>query len=479
MAVALTLTDVPASGAIQVAVAGMPVPVAGLTAPTGIVQRSGDGGITWKTVRGLAEAAIDGSGNLPTTLDDEFRTGVVNTYRVGLTQQAVDQFARTVSAGGWGSPTVGDAWTASSALLSVSTNRGRATHSAANTTVDVLSTDDYADGTIEVTASVTATITGGAQTTALYARYVDSSNFYRAIVSWSQTSGVLTLTVVARRLGVDTTLVTSALGFTHTSSTTNLRLIMTTTGTTLAVTVYSTAGAPPADPTWSGTVPLAQRIASGRFGIRSGRSTGNTNTNAQTTWADLLLDADDLPYFTLDSETLSSDVSGFWLKSTMRRFLNLTPMVVDYAEPSRTPRGGQLDVIGRSLPIGQVELMTSRSTVLTFRTLDLQAARTLEFLIASGDVLYLQTPSSCPIVSGHYRVDGDMTSVRVTPRSDVRLFTLPLREVAAPGPDVVTATSTWETVIAMFGTWEDVIAACPTWEDVLALVGDPSEVIVE
>jgi hypothetical protein len=63
----------------------------------------------------------------------------------------------------------------------------------------------------------------------------------------------------------------------------------------------------------------------------------------------------------------------------------------------------------------------------------------------------------------------------VSPR---RYFTLPVIEVAAPGADIVGATSTWETLVAEFGTWANVLATFGTWADVVEYVSDPSVVVV-
>ncbi|HEY3484348.1 MAG TPA: hypothetical protein VGK49_03140, partial [Ilumatobacteraceae bacterium] len=59
-----------------------------------------------------------------------------------------------------------------------------------------------------------------------------------------------------------------------------------------------------------------------------------------------------------------------------------------------------------------------------------------------------------------------------------RTFQLPMTEVAAPGPEVVGSTVTWETLIAEFGTWANVLAEFGTWEEVAEYVADPEIVIV-
>lgn len=50
--------------------------------------------------------------------------------------------------------------------------------------------------------------------------------------------------------------------------------------------------------------------------------------------------------------------------------------------------------------------------------------------------------------------------------------------MAAPGPDVVGETSSWQTVMNTYATWADLLAAHPTWASVMELVADPEDVIV-
>lgn len=256
------------------------------------------------------------------------------------------------------------------------------------------------------------------------------------------------------------------------------RLRMRVKGHTIQAKVWLLGVEPEPDWMLQGTVPVARRIASGPVGLRTVRFSGNTNANLTFLFDDFVADIDEPQWISGYSDTITPTLGGFWLCSIMRSFLNLAPMVVDYQEPQRTTRGGQNEIVGRALPIGQAELMGSRAWTLTLRVTTLAEARNLEMLIASGDVLWLLTPAGCPIPSGYYRV-ASMAPRRVRPRGAARLFDLPLLEVAAPGPDVTTAQSTWDTVIGAYGSWEDLVAAHTSWDSVLALLGDPAEVVTD
>lgn len=179
------------------------------------------------------------------------------------------------------------------------------------------------------------------------------------------------------------------------------------------------------------------------------------------------------------SNTITPSIDRVWLKSVTRPFLNMAVTVQDYTSPSRRSRAGLFEVPGRSYPVRVGDVASSRSWATTVLTRDLTEARSLEYLVQSGDVVYVQVPAGFDIPGGFVGL-GDMTRERFsrTLADDRRLFTLPMTEVAAPPPNVVGFTATWAGIIAEFGTWADVVAAFPTWADVLQYVSDPSVVEV-
>ncbi len=103
----------------------------------------------------------------------------------------------------------------------------------------------------------------------------------------------------------------------------------------------------------------------------------------------------------------------------------------------------------------------------------------MDYVLASGDVLYLHAQSGKGVPAGgvYIRV-SDTSEVHTHVIGDLVHWTVPVQEVAPPGPDVVAATATWNTVLALYATWDDLLAANPTWDSLLQLIAAPSEVIV-
>jgi hypothetical protein len=180
-----------------------------------------------------------------------------------------------------------------------------------------------------------------------------------------------------------------------------------------------------------------------------------------------------------ETEVITALIGRTWLKSVARPFLNSEVTVVAHPEVSRKSRAGVFAVAGRTLPVVVSEVRGSRVWELRVRAETAADARRLDFLLAGGDVLYVQVPAGSDLPGGYVSV-GDYSERRISPvPADLRrVFTLPMTEVAAPGPDVVGYASTWAGLLADFGTWADVLAAFATWADVLEYVADPETVIV-
>jgi hypothetical protein len=181
------------------------------------------------------------------------------------------------------------------------------------------------------------------------------------------------------------------------------------------------------------------------------------------------------------TNSITPTITDVWLKSVARPFLNQeVELGGDTLTIARPARSGVFDIVGRSLPIAVSDVRSSRRYTLTLRTETDDDADGLELILASGDVLYLQAPpdDDCPIPSGVYLRAGDTTQMWPVPADPVRLFEVPMTEVAAPGPDVVGATVTWQTVLNNYATWSALIADKASWAEVLTLIGDASEVII-
>lgn len=479
MTITLTQTDA-TSPPVTVAVTAMPVvDTEAAGAITCLVQRSTDG-VRYTTVRGMIDMAPDGSGVLATTDDYEFRPGVVNTYRAGTMQEVASIFGGS-AASAWANATTGQVWDAANAAFNEAGGFGTILHSAANTefSTKLSALTDMGDMDMAVTFKSNAAaggIAGGSAVVSLFAHRVSTTDGYRADITFA-TDDTMSVVVKALNASVTTTLATFALPNLYTANTQVFRARMRIDGPRIRIKVWEPNTSPAPDWQYDEVVSAAYRVSGGAPGLGSTRSTGNSNTNLTWSFTDLTIDTG-IPTY-LQTQTITPDLAGFWLTSTMRSFLNIAPRVVDYIEPARSARGGAAYVAGRTLPIAQSELSGSREWTLVIRVPSTSAARRLEYVVASGDVFYLQTPADCPIPYGYYRI-GDMSAERPIQRGGaVRLFNLPLLESAAPGPDVATASATWDSVIALYGTWADVVAAQPTWEDLLDLIGDPSEVVVE
>lgn len=174
------------------------------------------------------------------------------------------------------------------------------------------------------------------------------------------------------------------------------------------------------------------------------------------------------------------DLDVVWLKVLARPYLNQAVIVRDRGPIQRPARGALFDVVGRSFPVSVSDVRGSLRYTLQVLTHTADEYSKLDFLLASGEPVFVHSPSAWEhkVPPGYY-VIGDSSADRTAARqTDRRLVDLPLTQVAAPGPDVVGATLTWQTVLDTYATWADVIAAHPTWADLLEMIADPSEVIV-
>ncbi|MEU5939411.1 carbohydrate binding domain-containing protein [Micromonospora sp. NPDC047548] len=177
------------------------------------------------------------------------------------------------------------------------------------------------------------------------------------------------------------------------------------------------------------------------------------------------------------SGSITPAIGGVWLKSVSRPFLNRKVTVLDYSDVERPSRAGVFDVIGRSFPVAVNDVRGSRRWTLEVLTETLGDARELDLVLASGDPMLVHVPAGVGVPGG-YVVIGDTTQRRTGRRSTRRVFELPCTEIAAPGPDVVGATVTCQTVLTTYPTCAAVLAAHDTCLSLMELIGDPTDVIV-
>lgn len=185
-------------------------------------------------------------------------------------------------------------------------------------------------------------------------------------------------------------------------------------------------------------------------------------------------------YLNTQTASVTPTLTSVWLKSPTRPFLNRAVTIVNPSSitVTRAARAGVFSVRGRTLGVAVNDLRGGRQRTLLARTETLDDAQTLDYLLASGDLIYVQSPPGLRNMLTGYFSCGDHTEEWHPLRPARRTFALPLTEVAAPSPYVAYAQSSWASVLAAYATWADVLAANATWADLIARFGTPTEVIV-
>lgn len=455
------------------------------------------------------------------------------------TAAVVDTFSRTVT-GSWTTADTGQAWTVTggSALdYSVGSGVGQQNNVTENVfrlaSLDTGATDfDY---TVEVASS--KAVAGASQIVEFAGRSAALNNWdnaYMARLTFTTASAV-TIDVRRRVAGTPTTLTsTVTTGLTHAAGT-SFSVRFSGRGTTLRARVWLTSSTEPT--TWDVEVTDTQLVTGTIVGVRSVVASGTSNEpvvfsfddlrTAVASYATVDRTLDGVTYTTVrgasevgittgcelerivddyefpvgqsvtyrvrsftDDDTLgvtttcqlTVDLDQVWFKSIGRPFLNrVVDCVLNPSPIVRRARNGIFPIVGRSFPVASTDLRGSREVTAQVVTRTTDEREGMDLLLASGDPIFVQTPLAYPLPT-MYAVVGDTAEQRPVRNrlcdADWRLWDLPLTEVAAPGPDVVGSTSTWQTVVNTYATWADVLAAHATWASVLELVGDGSEVIV-
>lgn len=180
--------------------------------------------------------------------------------------------------------------------------------------------------------------------------------------------------------------------------------------------------------------------------------------------------------------TITVEQDQTWLKSVERPFLNRPINCVQNPHPlRRRQRNGVFNVMGRSYPVSTTDVRSGYEFELRFVSSTYSEQLLLDYLFASGDVLYLQPVASFPIGAMFLEADTITANRPVLNRTcdaDYRAYVLSVSQVATPDASIVGTTVTWRTVILAYATWADVIADNASWADLMDLVADPSEVIV-
>lgn len=164
-----------------------------------------------------------------------------------------------------------------------------------------------------------------------------------------------------------------------------------------------------------------------------------------------------------------------WLKFIARPFLNQAVDAYGEINVTRRARNAVYPVVGRSVPVGVTDVRAGRTFSLSVKTLTADAHERLDLALAGGDPVFVHAPPDSPVPT-MYAVIGDTQDDQ--PVAGSHLWTLPMIEVAAPAPEIVGATITWQGVLNQYGTWQDVLDGETTWQDLLTNIGDPGDVII-
>ncbi len=195
----------------------------------------------------------------------------------------------------------------------------------------------------------------------------------------------------------------------------------------------------------------------------------------------------------VETVEVTPTLTAIWIKSLTRPFLNISIPVGCYAmgendiellvSPTAVGRRGRTalyPIVNRTYEIAITDLRLGRNWNVRLRSFTVNALKSIDFLLASGDVLLIQTPAGCPTstIEAGYVAAMDASYTRHHRYPNRVVWEIPVVEVAAPGPDIAYAESTWQTVINRYGTWQDVLNAHSSWASLLTELPNPSEVIV-
>lgn len=184
----------------------------------------------------------------------------------------------------------------------------------------------------------------------------------------------------------------------------------------------------------------------------------------------------------VQTASITPSLDSVWIKSIGNPFLNRSfDCVANFSDVARGDRNGIFEVINRTLPVAVTDLRQSREFSIDVITRTTQEHDDFDLTMTLGDSIFLHTPASSPIPTLHAVVQrlNDHRPLLTKPcGNDWHVFTLPLREVAAPGNDVCGSTVTWQSVLNSYATWQAVVNGETSWFDLLQNIGSPADVIV-
>lgn len=466
---AVTLVYDPVLGRVRITATGLGA------ADVALVERSTDG-VRWTTVRGGAAVAVS-AGALALPLDSyEYVPAATNTYRVSAVETGAITYVAAGAAATGNNASVTPAFPAGivvgDLLITLASIRNSGTGTVnvpAGWTQMAVSGNVAILGRRYVAGDVAqlVTFTGGAANADTFAQ---TAAFRRAELVPVTVADVLNGSVQDIAYPAVTVTVAGCLILRAGWKQDDWTSVATIAGATEIGEVFSTTGLD-AGQVWDYLIQtVAANIPAGTLVVTGGAVAISRGITAVVQHA---------AYLSQQTATIIPTGGVVWLKSISRPFLNRT---VDAVLPAnvattRPSRAEIFTVLARTLPVAVNTVRGSRRWTMLVRTETLADADNLDLLLASGDPLLIQAPAASGVEAGYVTV-GDVTKSLHPLRVQHRLWTLPCTEVAAPGPGVVGALGTWQTVLNTYPTWAAVLAANATWADLLNLVGSPSEVIV-
>lgn len=177
------------------------------------------------------------------------------------------------------------------------------------------------------------------------------------------------------------------------------------------------------------------------------------------------------------TDSITPVLTETWVKSVSRPFLNMSFAQSEItSDITRNGRQGIFNVIGRVLPVAVTDLHQSREYTLRLVTESKALAGNLDLLTSLGDILFVHAPPTWPLPPAYMVAQTAQQQLRIP--TEFAVWSLAMREVAAPGPNVVGTTSTYQTVLNTYATYNDLLLAHDDYASVLTLIGSFDEVVV-
>lgn len=215
-------------------------------------------------------------------------------------------------------------------------------------------------------------------------------------------------------------------------------------------------------------------ISAGSFSVTGGGAARNVGGVVALRAAEQVI--------SVDSGSLTPEITEVWLKDVFRPFLNRTlGCIPNQSSIRRRARNGIFDVVNRSFPVAVTDLRGSREWSMEVITQTTDQRRDFDLIMATGDIFFIQAPPDSPTPTAYVAIqdtDERRPLRNRTCDNDWRVFTLPMIEVAKPSVEIAAVIGTWQTVLNTYSTWSDVLAAHSTWADLLTLVGSVDEILV-